>query len=944
MKHNLLKVSATERSVLLYLGSEGIFIGAALALLYVTANALFLTDFGSETLPYVFIAVAIFASLTFYGISELQRRWTVGRVVIASLIILTAMLFAARLILTQPNTNWVSFALMVSFIFGGQLALVSVGVQAGRLLNIRQMKRLFPIMMGIFNVGFIASSLSVSALLPILTTTEDLLLVAGSYMLVALTISVVVVRRFALQFGHPPQQESWQAPQSKSLPQLLRNRYVTSIFTYQFFSASGTQLVLFLLITLADMRYNNPDDLARFFGNFGAARNILNVLFMVLLAGQLMNRFGLSFGLTANPIAVGVVTVLIIVVNVAIGQGSLLFWLTVAAVTLDVIFSEAITGTSLKAAYQALPATQRPVVEAGVEGIGVPLAIGLTGILLILFNAIPGLTFTHIILFTIFVIGLWIASALLAYRDYARTLLKTLSRRALGPEALSLVDESSLKAIETLLHRDHLPDVRLGLDMLAEAEHASLPAHLVKLANHADPEIRAEVLARIEQERVEAALPSVGTRLQKETNPACKGAALRAFCALSEGEAVEAVIPYLDDPEPAVRLGATVGLLRYGGIPGVLAAGERLTKLERAADPSERTFVARVIGEVKTPNFYQPLLSLLADDDVAVRRAALDAAGKVGHPRLLPLVVANLAGSATRSAAMSALTASGEVVLPLVAQALAGKGRYDTETVRRLVRVSGQIKGERVIKLLKQYLNHPNPSLQHQMLSALHLCGYRASEKDQPQIEQALQGCLQQGAWALLAKQDIGEAKALIPLHAALDYEFSQARRRVFLLLSFIYEPRAMLRAEERLARGSSAERAIAIETLDVALPNKQKGLILPLIDDGMPMSRRVQTLAQEYSLLGMGREARLREIITDAQGWMDSWTRACAAYAGGHLALKDLVEAIEGALEVTTPPVRETAAWALHELAVDIYRHHVAELSADPNPQVAQLISHLTG
>ena len=90
-----------------------------------------------------------------------------------------------------------------------------------------------------------------------------------------------------------------------------------------------------------------------------------------------------------------------------------------------------------------------------------------------------------------------------------------------------------------------------------------------------------------------------------------------------------------------------VGLLRYGGISGVLAAGIPLTFLVDDIEPAERAFAARIIGEVGINNFYQPLLALLSDEDVQVRLAALAAAGQVGHARLLPLVINNLADTAT---------------------------------------------------------------------------------------------------------------------------------------------------------------------------------------------------------------------------------------------------------------------------------------------------------
>ena len=55
---------------------QSLSLGITLALLIITASALFLPIFGSEGLPYVYIVVAILASGIFYGFAELQKRWT----------------------------------------------------------------------------------------------------------------------------------------------------------------------------------------------------------------------------------------------------------------------------------------------------------------------------------------------------------------------------------------------------------------------------------------------------------------------------------------------------------------------------------------------------------------------------------------------------------------------------------------------------------------------------------------------------------------------------------------------------------------------------------------------------------------------------------------------------------------------------------------------------
>ncbi len=943
MNQTLSKASDSVRLVLLFIGGQGVFVGAALIFLYVTANTLFLIDYGPETLPYVYLAVGGIVSLTFYGYAELQRRWSLPWLILATYISISAFYFLAWFILQLPNTVWVSFALMVFFFFAVQLFFVTIGAQVGRLLDVRQLKRFFPLIMAAATVAFIVSSLSVSVLLPVLDLVENLLLLAGVSMLLALVLSWLTIKQFRPQLTQSRRQSSRHAAQSKPLAQLMRKRYVASIFSYQFLSAIGSQLTFFLLMTLADARYSRPDDLARFFGNFAAGRNIINVLFMMLAAGRLMSRFGLQFGLTANPVGVGVVMAMMVVASAVTGQGPLLFWLAVVVVALDVILSESMTSTALKAVYQSLPAIDRPVVETGVEGIGVPVAFGVTGVLLLLFNAISGLNFTHLILFTTIIVIVWTAAGSLVYRDYARALLKTLSRRVLGEVALSLDDESSLTAVESLVQSHKLSEVRLGLDMLSEAEHGSLEAHLVRLLDHPEARIRAEALTRLEQQGILTSLPAVEARLHVEAAPEVKGAAVRALCALKESDAVEEVTAYLDDLEPEIRLGAMVGLLRYGGISGVLAAGERLTALKQAANPADRLFVAHVIGEVQARNFYEPLPPLLADETIEVRKAALVAAGRINHPRLLPAVIDNLAHRRLRSPAMAALVGGGQAILPIAARALAGETDYDEEDVIRLVRACGYIKGEQVIALLKQHLNHPDDDVQFQVLAALDLCGFRAKAEDWAEIEHTLHGEVEHGLRVLLTRQEMGQGEALASLHRALDYEFDQARKRVFLLLSFLYNARAILRAGEQLRRGAKNVRALALETLDVTLPAEQKALVFPLVDESRPLTQRTRQLNKLFSLPHLDRTQRLEEIIADPAGlWTHGWTRACAIYAAAKLPLPGLAQVIEGALAINEHPVRETAAWALYLLAPDRYKTHAGKLSEDTNPNVAHLAAHL--
>ena len=65
----------------------------------------------------------------------------------------------------------------------------------------------------------------------------------------------------------------------------------------------GSQVVDFLLFDRAAARYSG-DDLTPFLSGYTAVLNIVDILFLAIVAGPLLRRFGLRLGLVLNPAVV----------------------------------------------------------------------------------------------------------------------------------------------------------------------------------------------------------------------------------------------------------------------------------------------------------------------------------------------------------------------------------------------------------------------------------------------------------------------------------------------------------------------------------------------------------------------------------------------------------------------------------------------------------------
>ena len=227
------------------LTAQALAFGVTLALLIIPANALFLDAYGSQWLPATYIAIAVVGSGGSALIARAARRTRLVRVATATLGALAALFGVSWAILVAGGV-WVSAALLVLFPIALQIGFVFIGGQAGRLLDVRQMKELFPRVVSGFAVGFLLGGLLAIPLLALLGSTEQLLLATTAAQLAFLALLIATERRFPEVRAAP----AGDAPSVVRPP--LRTLFVPGLvlllLAYQVLSAMGSQVVDFLFL------------------------------------------------------------------------------------------------------------------------------------------------------------------------------------------------------------------------------------------------------------------------------------------------------------------------------------------------------------------------------------------------------------------------------------------------------------------------------------------------------------------------------------------------------------------------------------------------------------------------------------------------------------------------------------------------------------------------
>ncbi|MBN2050697.1 MAG: HEAT repeat domain-containing protein [Spirochaetales bacterium] len=874
--------------------------GFAVSLLYTAANSLFLVTAGSAKLPLVYLAIAATLPPLFALLLVLQKRISLSFFSMAVLLSFSALLGAAGT--GAERHPWLVYALMVGVVLATQAGMILLGARAGRLWNIQEMKRRYPLVMAAQIAGVVAGGGLAGSLNRLTGGTENLLFFSSGALASAALVSLVFPDKSP---SEPPRQAQKPGKPVRAGALVFKNPYIRRLLSFRVALELGSNMVNFLFLSAAALRFAGAEELTGFLGMFTATATLLTLLFLLFVSGRVLLRFGVGVGLSANPLAVGAILCGAAAASLVFGEAAGGFFILVlSARIVNFVVVSGLSDSSLKAAYQPLEPRLRISVQTLAEGVGVPLAVGAAGGLLLLIDLVPGITLGHIALFTLLIMAGILVLAFFAFRSYRETLDKALSGGRVPPERISLTEEASLSSVLRLLDSPRGKQVRYALEILEEAGSEAHLEKLPRLLDHPDPEVRREVLECMEIHRLTRSLDRLKELLETEKDPSVLSRAVRVLCAL-DPEAERLAPTYMNHRDPDIRRGFFAGLLRSRGIDGVLLIAPTLCRLLASPDPEDRLFAARLTGEVGSPDFISPLAALLKDSDVTLKKEALRAASRVPAAALVPEVVRCMEDRTLRSEAVCAAAAFGTTLLPWAAGILSAPDGASRETRLCLVRACGRISAPESTDLLASLLRHPDPETRHEAGRALSLQDYHAPPEDRPALRSLV---LQETEKALFLRNletgPPGESRS--PLASAVKGETDLLLRHVFRLLSFLYRPPGIALVHGRLKSPDARERSLAQELLEVTLDRELRRRVTDLYRDPSPSPGGTENIDGDL----------LSEILSSPETWPYPWVTACALYAAARESRSDLLPLIRCLLSSGDRRIARTAQWAVKELS----------------------------
>ncbi len=453
--------------------------GAALIILEVAVTPLFLSQVSYSKLPSVYIGIAIFTIISGLLFRKFDKSTSYSKLISYTLFIMIFVTVIAIVpVLISINLLTVSILMIVKAFFW-ILVNIEFWSVAQAVLNIREGKKYFALV----SSGEIAATIIIGTVLLLFLNNSSvfLLLLIVIVILLFYLISFIMIRTLNKpSFRDDTNAINDTAKVKRSLSKLLNNKFIIFYFFVAFISSLGFYLVDFLFLNQAQKFIADELILRRFFSLFFMILGLVNLVGTLFVSGKIIVRLGIKGIVILLPFAITLLTgasITALFCNLTF----LLFILAVSSKGFDDVIRVNFEYPSQKIMLQIVPPNERFRLLAIQETLVEPIAIGLSGIILLLLSTKTYLV--YILLLTI--AGVWLSLAFLLRKQYTVFLISSYNKKRFDPDHLESYDPSILQIIDRGLNSKY-PDEIVYAVNLAQSVCINKPGMIIKSKNLQD--------------------------------------------------------------------------------------------------------------------------------------------------------------------------------------------------------------------------------------------------------------------------------------------------------------------------------------------------------------------------------------------------------------------------------------------------------------------------
>ncbi len=505
-----LKPEEIRKFTLLFFHS--FFVGLFIAFYFVQANAVFISNYGSEQLPYAYIVAGIVGYIISSIYSALQQKVKSKYLFTGVLLFMFIVTLIGRFGLGIVKEEYLSF-----FIFIWAWPFISLaGIESGgialKLLNLIQVKRLF----GLINMGGVIASIMGYMLVPVLTqiigTSYNLLLFSAISLLAAMFFLYLL---FKSSDGKQEKQKVSKEEVKTNFRSLIKDRYFKLIFLSAIFSMTVIYITDYGFLSAIKVQkdlFSEPGSVASFIALVFAALKV-GELIISYLSSRILSKHGVKLGLTVLPVTLTLVVVISLIVGFTAGVLSLAFLVIMTLnKSMERILRRGLDDPAFNILYQPLPSNLQMAVQSKV-GVVMQFAIAIAGVLLLGINTLlrkdGGFNLEFFPIFFLPILFAWVFIAWRLYKAYKSKLREVLRELSKKREREASKYLYGTEVLTKKFKKFNSNVVNLSVTILSETNPRIFEPYASGLLKSDDPIIKKAILRSID--------PTWRNRILKQT-------------------------------------------------------------------------------------------------------------------------------------------------------------------------------------------------------------------------------------------------------------------------------------------------------------------------------------------------------------------------------------------------------------------------------------------
>ncbi len=899
-----------QKKALLMLLYSTCMVAAAFVIARTVASTLFLKRIDPKYLPLTYVASAIFVSLFSMGYAKFGNKLRRDRTIIISFVIFTIVILSLRgLLEIAPHSIWLMGALYVFVEVMGTLAIIQFWTFANDVFTTREAKRLFAFIGAGGAIAAIVFGAIVRSTVKTIGAPNLLFMIAGLFV-VCIFVVFQLGRMFLEKLETQQRIEKTYTGEHDS--QNLLADFKRLFKSSHLITIAGSLVVISMVVVIVDYQFmitargsfGDENTLAAFFGTFYIFTGCAAFMLQFFLTSRLLQRYGILFALLFLP---GILLLMSVGMLLASGPKWVLGAATGAKGS-DNVIRYSINNITFQLLYLPVPAEFRSRAKALIDGIIKPLAIGFSGLMILVL--VMFISPQRLSLIVISMIVVWIFFIVRARNQYMLSLADTIRKKKLDLYGSMLpVDDSTVKALEMVLQEGNERDAYNALELLNVVSDKNWDPLVSKLLYSKSPGLRKRAIEYLGRKGNTEYTKALSTFFN-DHDPEVRAAAFDAYCMIQEERGMMNIYPFMQDSDPQIKSTVVACMIQYGGIDGILMAADELKTMLESTDWQMRLAGVNVLKKIKVKQFYQPLEKLIHDENISVQIEAIQAAGKMKSPFLLSALVDKLAQQKTSRAAILALSRYGEDILEPLTTILEDIDQEPNVRMHipKIIRTIGT---QQSLDVLMKNVDIKNDKIRNNIIVEMaHMAKSDRhlrfdTEKITSTIETETKNYYQQVVI-------LSEIETKIESHLlgeALNLRAKRAAQRLLVLLSMVHPDQPIDSITLGLRSSDPSIRANSIELLDNILEGEQKRPILAVFEDDTIQKKR--KLGQSYfntlkedSFVGW-----LQQLLDDDEHWVV----ACTIYQVGISRIHELSTHLNQVLTGDNPLLTETARLALN-------------------------------